>query len=57
LLFKRMFGKVFLCLVLVFASLSGLMMDPKKIEELMYSMNQIKVEFTIPEQDDQGGPK
>jgi hypothetical protein len=54
LLFKRMLGKIFLCLVLGFASLSGLTMDPKKIEELMHAMNQTRIEVTIPEQDDQG---
>jgi hypothetical protein len=52
-----MLGKIFLCLVLGFGSLTGLMMDPKKIEELMHSMNQTRIEVTIPEQDDQGDPK
>jgi hypothetical protein len=29
-------------------------MNPKEIEELMYIMNQTRIEFTVPDEDDKG---
>ncbi len=54
---KTKLGNIFLCLVLGLGSLTGLTMDPKKIEELMHSMNQTRIEVIILEQDDKGDPK
>ena len=32
----------------------GSPMNPKEIEELMYVMNQTRIEFTVPDDDDNG---
>ncbi|MGC2829769.1 MAG: hypothetical protein WB994_09030 [Candidatus Acidiferrum sp.] len=32
-------------------------MDPKEIEELMRTMNQTRIEFTLPNEDYKGGDK
>jgi hypothetical protein len=37
-----------LCLPLVLGALSGIAMRPEEIEELMHSMNQQKISYTIP---------
>ena len=44
--------------VLVLAMMAGVSfgsaMNPKEIEELMYIMNQTRIEFTVPDEDDSG---
>jgi hypothetical protein len=44
-----------LCLffILGFGALAGVPMDPKEIEELLHTMNQTKVELTIPGKNDE----
>ena len=44
--------------VLVLAMMAGVSfgsaMNPKEIEDLLYIMNQTRIEFTVPDEDDNG---
>jgi hypothetical protein len=44
--------------VLVLAMMAGVSfgsaMNPKEIEDLLYIMNQARIEFTVPDEDDSG---
>ena len=53
---KRMFAKGFVCLVLGLGSMTGVVMRPEEIEELMSAMNKPKVAHTIPEEQDNNDP-
>ncbi len=55
--FKRAFRRFLLAFVLGGHSVFGLGMSREKIEELMFAMNQIKVELTIPEDEGESNPK
>ena len=50
---KREWLKVLMLLMMAGASF-GSPMNPKEIEELMYIMNQTRIEFTVPDEDDNG---
>jgi len=50
---KREWLKVLMLLMMAGASF-GSPMNPKEIEELMYIMNQTRIEFTVPHEDDNG---
>jgi hypothetical protein len=45
---KHKLRTMILCLPLVLGALSGIAMRPEEIEELMHSMNQQKISYTIP---------
>jgi hypothetical protein len=53
---KRKWLKALLMLMMAGASFMG-PMNPREIEELMYIMNETRIEFTIPDADDKGGGK
>ena len=48
---KRKWLKVLMLLMMAGASF-GSPMNPKEIEELMHIMNQTRIEFTLPDEDD-----
>jgi len=50
---KRKWLKVLLLAMMAGASF-GSPMNPKEIEDLMYVMNQTRIEFTVPDEDDEG---
>ncbi len=50
---KREWLKALMLAMMAGASF-GSAMNPKEIEDLMYVMNQTRVEFTVPEEDDKG---
>ena len=50
---KRKWLKVLMLLMMAGASF-GSPMNPKEIEELMHTMNQTRIEFTLPDEDDKG---
>jgi hypothetical protein len=53
---KRKWLKALLMLMMAGSSFMG-PMNPREIEELMYIMNQTRIEFAIPEEDDKGEGK
>jgi hypothetical protein len=53
---KRKWLKALPMLMMAGSSFMG-PMNPREIEELMYIMNQTRIEFTIPEEDDKGEGK
>ena len=50
---KRKWLKVLMLAMMAGASF-GSPMNPKEIEDLMYVMNQTRIEFTVPDDDDNG---
>ena len=50
---KRKWLKVLMLLMMAGASFCS-PMNPKEIEELMHTMNQTRIEFTLPDEDDKG---
>jgi len=50
---KRKWLKVLAILMMAVASF-GSPMNPKEIEDLMHIMNETRIEFTIPDEDDKG---
>ena len=50
---KRRWLKVIMLAMMASASF-GSAMNPKEIEDLMYVMNQTRIEFTVPDEDDSG---
>jgi hypothetical protein len=52
-LMKSKLRRLFLFFVLGLGALQGVAMDPKKIEELLDTMNQTRIEMTIKKQDDE----
>ena len=50
---KRKWLKALMMLMMAFASFGGVM-NPKEIEDLLYIMNETRIEFTIPNEDDKG---
>ena len=50
---KRKWLKVLMLVMMAGASF-GSPMNPKEIEDLMYVMNQTRIEFTVSDQDDKG---
>lgn len=50
---KRKWLKVLLLAMMAGVSF-GSAMNPKEIEDLMYIMNQTRIEFTVPDEDDNG---
>lgn len=54
---KSTLRRLFLFFVLGFGALAGVIMDPKKIEELLATMNQTKIEMTIEKQNDEDKSK
>jgi hypothetical protein len=55
---KRRWLRAIFLMMLAGACLAGVNVNPKEIEDLMHIMNETKVEFTIPDEDDNrdGGP-
>jgi len=53
---KRKWLKVLLMAMMAGSSFMG-PMNPREIEELMYIMNQTRIEYTIPDADDKGEGK
>jgi hypothetical protein len=58
---KSKLRRLFLFFVLGFGALAGVVMDPNKIEELLDTMNQTRIEMTIQQENDgdkskQSGP-
>ncbi len=53
---KRKWLKALLMLMMAGSSFMG-PMNPREIEELMYIMNETRIEFTIPDADDKGEGK
>ena len=51
---KRKWLKVLMLAMMAGASF-GSPMNPKEIEDLMYVMNQTRIEFTVPDEDNNGG--
>jgi hypothetical protein len=52
--FKHRLRSLLLCLPLLLGALGGMPMRPEEIEELMHSMNQQKIEYTIPAESENG---
>ena len=50
---KRKWLKALMLAMMAGASF-GSPMNPKEIEDLMYIMNQTRIEFTVPDEDDNG---
>lgn len=50
---KGRLRKLFLFFVLGFGALAGVLMDPQKIEDLLDTMNQTRIEVTIGSQKDE----
>jgi len=50
---KRKWLKVFMMLMMAVASFGG-PINPKEIEDLMRTMNETRIEFTIPDENHQG---
>lgn len=50
---KRKWLKALMLAMMAGASF-GSAMNPKEIEDLMYIMNQTRIEFTVPHEDDKG---
>jgi hypothetical protein len=50
---KSTLRRLFLLSVLGLGAFVGVLMDPQKIEELLHTMNQTKVELTIQGQNDE----
>lgn len=50
---KRKWLKVLLLAMMTGASF-GSPMNPKEIEDLLYVMNQTRIDFTVPDEDDNG---
>jgi hypothetical protein len=50
---KRKFLKVLMMLMMAIASF-GAPMNPKEIEDLMHTMNETRIEFTIPDENHKG---
>ena len=50
---KRKWLKALMLMMMAGASF-GSSMNPKEIEDLMYVMNQTRIEFTVPDEDDNG---
>ncbi len=50
---KRYLRKILLCIVLGGGSVLQTRMSPEKIEEILHSMNQTRVEVVVPELDSQ----
>ena len=50
---KRKWLKLLMLVMMAGASL-GSPMNPKEIEDLMYVMNQTRIEFTVPDEDNKG---
>ena len=50
---KRKWLKVLMLAMMASASF-GSPMNPKEIEDLMFVMNQTRIEFTVPDEDDKG---
>ncbi len=51
---KHKLRTLLLCLPLLAGSLFGVPMRPEEIEELMHRMNQPKIEYTIPDESENG---
>lgn len=51
---KRKWLKVLLLAMMAGASLGSSPMNPEEIEDLMYIMNQTRIEWTVPDEDDNG---
>jgi len=51
---KHKLRTLLLCLPLLVGSLIGAPMRPEEIEELMQSMNQQKIAYTIPDESENG---
>jgi hypothetical protein len=52
-LMKRKWLKVLAILMMAVASFGG-PMNPNEVEDLMHIMNETRIEFTIPDEDDKG---
>jgi len=50
---KRKWLKVLAILMMAVAAFGG-PVNPKEIEDLMHIMNETRIEFTIPDEDDKG---
>ena len=50
---ERKWLKVLMLAMMAVASFGG-PMNPKEIEDLMYIMNQTRIEWTVPDEDDNG---
>jgi hypothetical protein len=50
---KRKWLKALMLLMMAGASFGG-PMNPKEIEDLMHVMNETRIEFTLPDEDDKG---
>ena len=50
---KRKWLKALMLMMMAGVSFGG-PMNPKEIEDLMYVMNQTRIEFTVPDEDDNG---
>jgi hypothetical protein len=51
---KRRWLRAIFLMMLVSACFVGLNVNPKEVEDLLHIMNETKVEFTIPDEDDNG---
>jgi hypothetical protein len=54
---KSKLRRLFLFFVLGFGALAGVTMDPEKIEELLHTMNQTRIEMTIQGENDEDKSK
>ena len=54
---RSRFRSLLLCTALLWGVFAGVPMRPEEIEELMRSMNQPKIEYTIPGTNDADGPE
>ena len=50
---KRKWLKVLMLAMMACASF-GSLINPKEVEDLMHIMNQTRIEFTLPDEDDEG---
>ncbi|MGH9678984.1 MAG: hypothetical protein ACRD4Y_03460 [Candidatus Acidiferrales bacterium] len=51
---KRKWLRIVMILMMGAASFVGARMNPKEIEDILHIMNETKVEFTIPDENDKG---
>ena len=51
---KHRWLRVVFLLMMAGASFGGSWMNPKEIEDLLHTMNETKVEFSIPDESDKG---
>ncbi len=54
---KSKLRAVLLCFTLQIGVFAGIPMRPDEIEEILRCMSQPKIEYTIPEEDDDGEPE